>query len=1352
MNHFNVPTFTAFVTVGTHSRCTTTTPTAGRVKYFSRTKTPNIFSAWRHRFSEVLFRFNSLLALAVVCTASFCFVSGAKAEPTVNPSAPTSITASNGTSTNNILVTWSPVIDALSYKVFRFKGQIPEQIGSVFGNSFVSFADTTANSGTFYSYYVTAVSLAGESLPSTSSVGWKNISAPINLVASNGLYSDQVLLIWDKVSDATGYKVFRTVGGAPATQIGETIGRDFTTFSDTNVISGQIYTYFVKSKTLPGVSLASASDVGFLKFPSPSITGATPTLGSVLNTTAITITGTNFIGATGVTVDGREATNVVVVNATTITATTPTGTAGAKPIIVTTPSGSTTQSVSFTYIAVPTITSVSPASGPLAAGTTITITGTNLTGATNVKVGGVAATVLTNSATTITASTPTGTAGAQSVAVTTIGGTATKASAFTYVALPTISSVSPPSGPLTAGTAITITGTNLTGAISVKVGGVAATNISITATSITAKTPAGTDGAKDVVVTTFGGMATKSGAFTYIALPTIASVSPASGPLAAGTTITITGTNLTGATNVKVGRVAATVLTNSGTTITASTPSGTAGAQSVEVTTIGGTATKASAFTYVALPTITSVSPPSGPLTAGTSITIAGTNFVDGATTVKVGGVAASNVLVVSSTSITALTPANAVGAKDVVVTTAGGVATKTAAFTYVALPTITTVAPISGPVAGGTTITITGTNLTGATSVKVGSVAATILTNTATVITATTPAGTAGAQSVAVTTIGGTATKASAFTYVALPTIASVSPTSGPLTAGTSITIAGTNLTGATVTVGGVAATSVVATATSITAKTPAGTAGAKDVVVTTAGGVATKTAAFTYVALPTIASVSPTSGPLTAGTSITIAGTNFVVGATTVKVGGVAATSVVATATSITAVTPAGTAGAKDVVVTTAGGVATKTAAFTYVALPTITTVAPISGPVAGGTTITITGTNLTGATSVKVGSVAATILTNTATVITATTPAGTAGAQSVAVTTIGGTATKASAFTYVALPTIASVSPTSGPLTAGTSITIAGTNLTGATVTVGGVAATSVVATATSITAKTPAGTAGAKDVVVTTAGGVATKTAAFTYVALPTITTVTPISGPVTGGTTITITGTNLTGATSVKVGGVAATLLSNTSTLISARTPAGTAGLKSITVTTAGGTATKANAFTYVASFTSDETDSNNTNDGGSVVSGKNNKGNDTSAGQSATHAATDDVASAHIGVALYLQTVAQYGDSQTLCDELATDGTSSAMLATTLNETSDITVDTEPQPIDLDHNGEADICQLRRGDLDLDGSITELDIAILLDMVDSQPTLGIGDLDGNDVVDSADISMMLLLMPEPVRL
>ncbi len=73
--------------------------------------------------------------------------------------------------------------------------------------------------------------------------------------------------------------------------------------------------------------------------------------------------------------------------------------------------------------------------------------------------------------------------------------------------------------------------------------------------------------------------------------------------------------------------------------------------------------------------------------------------------------------------------------------------------------------------------------------------------------------------------------------------------------------------------------------------------------------------------------------------------------------KVGGVAATGVVATATSNTAKTPAGVVGSKDVAVTTIGGVVTKTGAFTYVAVPTIVTVAPIAGPLAGGTTITIT-----------------------------------------------------------------------------------------------------------------------------------------------------------------------------------------------------------------------------------------------------------------------------------------------------------------------------------------------------------------------------------------------------------
>ena len=639
----------------------------------------------------------------------------------------------------------------------------------------------------------------------------------------------------------------------------------------------------------------------------------------------------------------------------------PSGTAGSKSVQVVTAGGTVTATSTFTYFAVPIIASVSPSSGPLAAGTAITITGTNLTGATEVTVGGIPATgVVVASATSITAVTPTGTAGAKTIVVTTAGGSTSQAITFTYVAAPTIASVSPSSGPLTAGTAITITGTNLTGA-TVTVGGAVATSVVVngSGTSLTAATPVGTAGAKDVVVTTVGGVDTSTGAFIYIAAPTIASVSPSSGPLAAGTAITITGTNLTGATSVTIGGVAATgVVVDSATSITAVTPTGTAGAKTIVVTTVGGSTSQTITFTYVAAPTIASVSPSSGPLIAGTAITITGTNL-SGAS-VTVGGVDATSVVVNGSgTSLTAATPAGTAGAKDVVVTTIGGPATSTGAFTYVAAPTIASVSPSSGSALGATPITITGTNLTGSTVTVGGAVATSVAVNGAgTSLTAVTPAGTVGAQNVVVTTVGGAATLTEGFTYfVPAPTIASLSPNSGTTLGGTTVTISGANLTGASsVTFGGVAATSfVVVSGTSITAVTPSGAEGAQDVSVTTAGGTATATASFTYLTnAPTITGVVPNSGTFNGGTTITLTGTNFT-DASRVTIGGIAATSfAVVNATTITAVTASGPDGLQSVAVTTPISTATKTSAFTYV-IPAPVGVAASDGASTSQVTVT-------------------------------------------------------------------------------------------------------------------------------------------------------------------------------------------------------------------------------------------------------------------------------------------------------------------------------------------------------------------------------------------------------------
>jgi uncharacterized surface protein with fasciclin (FAS1) repeats len=159
----------------------------------------------------------------------------------------------------------------------------------------------------------------------------------------------------------------------------------------------------------------------------------------------------------------------------------------------------------------PTLTDFTPKSG--GTGTTVTISGTNLTGATAVSFGGVAAAsyVVVN-ATTITAVVGTGATG--DVSVTTPNGTATLAG-FTYNAppppAPTITSFTPTT--VGTGGTVTITGTNFTGASAVKFGNTAATSYTVVnATTITAIVGAGTSG--DVSVTTAGGTATKSG-FTF---------------------------------------------------------------------------------------------------------------------------------------------------------------------------------------------------------------------------------------------------------------------------------------------------------------------------------------------------------------------------------------------------------------------------------------------------------------------------------------------------------------------------------------------------------------------------------------------------------------------------------------------------------------------------------------------------------------------------------------------------------------------------------------------------------------------------------------------------------------------
>ncbi len=169
------------------------------------------------------------------------------------------------------------------------------------------------------------------------------------------------------------------------------------------------------------------------------------------------------------------------------------------------------------------------------------------------------------------------------------------------------------------------------------------------------------------------------------------------------------------------------------------------------------------------------------------------------------------------------------------------------------------------------------------------------------------------------------------------------------------------------------------------------------------------------------------------------------------------------------------------------------TATTSFTITAAnPTIATVAPTSGALAGGQTVTITGTHFAGVTAVKFGTTSATSYTVvSATKITAVTPAHVAGPVDVRVTTLSGTSAIAAAdhYTFAAAPKITSVTPASGTHLGGKTVTIVGTDFTFATaVKFGTTAATSfTVVSATKITAVTPAHAAGLVDVRVTAPAG-------------------------------------------------------------------------------------------------------------------------------------------------------------------------------------------------------------------------------------------------------------------------
>jgi cysteine-rich repeat protein len=175
---------------------------------------------------------------------------------------------------------------------------------------------------------------------------------------------------------------------------------------------------------------------------------------------------------------------------------------------------------------------------------------------------------------------------------------------------------------------------------------------------------------------------------------------------------------------------------------------------------------------FVPTPRVTGVSPTFGPAAGGTTLTITGTGFT-GATGVSFGATGAASFTVNGDTSITAVSPAASGGTVDVTVTTAGGPSSASSSdqFMFIAAPQVSGIVPDSGPLNGGTLVTISGANFIDVAVVYFGETPSGFTVNDESSITAVSPAGEAiDTVDVTVVTVGGTSARSGAdvFTYTA--------------------------------------------------------------------------------------------------------------------------------------------------------------------------------------------------------------------------------------------------------------------------------------------------------------------------------------------------------------------------------------------------------------------------------------------------------------------------------------------------------------------------------------------------------------------------------------------------------
>ena len=818
----------------------------------------------------------------------------------------------------------------------------------------------------------------------------------------------------------------------------------------------------------------------------------------------------------------------------------------------------------------PQLSGVLPGLGPIAGGTVALLVVEPASKQAKVYFGGTPALVLgADGNGQLVVETPPHAAGPVDVAVMLADGKAdVRVAAFSYYVPakdakgPTLTTVKPSAGSSAGGDAVVFNGVQFASGSLAFLGYRPLTQVAVSSgTSLSGLTPAHPGALVDAAITRADGMsAVLKAAWSFNApSPQIDMVFPAIGSVNGNATVIVSGSGFVDGAQVLFGEQFAkkTTYVAHNVLIALTAPVATPGQVDVKVAhTDGKSATAQGAYTFTdakpsAGPQPTALTPPKGPYQGGTVAVLWGDKFQAGAQVLF--GTKPAVVKLVQPTYATVIVPPGAIGPADVTILNPDGQgATLSNAWQYIspvaAAPKLYGITPAAGPEKGGTAVLLTGDKLAPGGLGLVGwrPLGAWTVLNTA-IATGTTPMIPAGKQTVAVTNGDGqSAILQDAFTSVGAPHIDSFTPTVGPIAGGTLLTLAGKHFaTGAEIWFGGVKAKDVnVLSEFVIKVVTPAAAAGPTQVKIINADGQhAISSDPFLFVAPPKIAEVFAAQGPEKGGVPVLVLGENLLPGSV-VRFGLVAAkTALAANGTSLLVTTPALTLGPKDVYVDSpTGESAVLKAGYTVVAetaigkAPAIEMLVPATGPVTGGTWGKLLGADLQkGARAVFGVRPASESAFIDAGLLRVVAPAGdvTGSVEVVVLQPDGSWTSQANGFAYTEPatlglgPKLTALDPAKGAVKGGTQVTLLGTGLDEKGLAwFGGLPAATLKAVTGGLEATTPGHPAGTVAVRHTDEEGrTVAMAAAYSFTPPPKPLAVTPNQGPSTGGTFVTIAGTD-----------------------------------------------------------------------------------------------------------------------------------------------------------------------------------------------------------------------------------